>query len=386
MRETNHGSARGEAERLVATILAVASQTARAAGREHRGSGFGALGDAVLGAVGQAAATSWAGRARPTPPPAGTTPPRAGADSPPAGPDPRSSDSHFAGTDPRPAGTPSRGTGTDPGGWATGSPECCACPVCRVITVLRDPSPEVAERLATGAGDFAAGVASLLRSLSDASGAAGGRPHTDPPAGRDDLRAAAETVWRAATRAPGGAAGTTPHPTGAAAPGDPMDPADAARPGHPAAPVDPSAAAGPSAPSATSAPSAPRGPSARPPAGADVWAAATAGAGASPPAMAGTASRTPGAPPMAKKAVRRAAPAGPEAPAGPGASPGPGALAAPAPPAAPGASGVPAGPKASAGKKAARRKAAGPKVAPRDNEARDADNVAEHGSGAGSDA
>ena len=49
--------------------------------------------------------------------------------------------------------------------FATGRPECCVCPVCRAIAALRDPSPELAERLATGAGDLAAGVASLLRAF-----------------------------------------------------------------------------------------------------------------------------------------------------------------------------------------------------------------------------
>jgi hypothetical protein len=56
------------------------------------------------------------------------------------------------------------------GSWANGSPECCLCPVCRVIATMRDPSAEVAERLATGAGDLANGVASMLRALSRATG------------------------------------------------------------------------------------------------------------------------------------------------------------------------------------------------------------------------
>ncbi len=43
--------------------------------------------------------------------------------------------------------------------------ESCDCPVCRAIVALRDPDPEVAERLATGAGELAAGVAGLLRQL-----------------------------------------------------------------------------------------------------------------------------------------------------------------------------------------------------------------------------
>jgi hypothetical protein len=51
-------------------------------------------------------------------------------------------------------------------GFATGSPECCVCPVCRVISAMRDPSPDLAERLASGAGDLASVVAGLLRSLS----------------------------------------------------------------------------------------------------------------------------------------------------------------------------------------------------------------------------
>jgi hypothetical protein len=73
------------------------------------------------------------------------------------------------------------------GPMATGDAECCVCPVCRVISAMRDPSPEFAERVATGAGDFAAGVASLLRSLS---------APTPPPTPQDE----GEDVWRAATR------------------------------------------------------------------------------------------------------------------------------------------------------------------------------------------
>ena len=57
---------------------------------------------------------------------------------------------------------------------ATGGAECCICPVCRVIAAMREPSPELAERLATGAGDLAAGVTSLLRAFA--------RPGTDSDA------------------------------------------------------------------------------------------------------------------------------------------------------------------------------------------------------------
>ncbi|MDI1466357.1 hypothetical protein QEZ54_35805 [Catellatospora sp. KI3] len=53
---------------------------------------------------------------------------------------------------------------------ATGSAECCICPLCKVIAAVRDPDPEFVERVATGAGDLAAGLASFLRSVSAAGG------------------------------------------------------------------------------------------------------------------------------------------------------------------------------------------------------------------------
>ena len=102
-------------------------------------------------------------------------------------------------------------------GFATGSAECCVCPVCRVISAMRDPSPDLAERLATGAGDLAAGVAGLLRSLSRGPG---GRSEPEPRSEGDEFwdglrrRAAGgrrgsagrrrrdADPWRSATRAP----------------------------------------------------------------------------------------------------------------------------------------------------------------------------------------
>ncbi|MEU8210973.1 hypothetical protein AB0B85_17465 [Micromonospora sp. NPDC049044] len=119
---TDPGSAREEAERLVATLLA----GARLASAGSAGGAFGSLGGVLAGVLG-----------------------------------------HSDDADGR------RGTG---GTFATGSPECCVCPVCRGISALRDPSPEFAERLATGAGDLAAGVASLLRAFSPVSA-----PPTSPP-------------------------------------------------------------------------------------------------------------------------------------------------------------------------------------------------------------
>ncbi|MET8067335.1 hypothetical protein ABZS65_27280, partial [Micromonospora sp. NPDC005313] len=117
MGTTDPGSAREEAERLVATLLAGAKLAAAAPGS----GAWGPLGGILSGVLGH-------------------TPTGAGS-----------------------AAEPSGSTG-----FATGSPECCVCPVCRGIAALRDPSPEFAERLATGAGDLAAGVASVLRAFTPA--------------------------------------------------------------------------------------------------------------------------------------------------------------------------------------------------------------------------
>jgi hypothetical protein len=153
---TDPGSAREEAERLVATLLA----TARLA-TSGRGAGpWGPLGGILAGVLGHSAG---------------------------AGPSTTAGQPHAAGA----------------GGFATGTPECCICPVCRGIAALRDPSPEFAERLATGAGDLAAGVASLMRAFAPA-------PPPEPAAGEADAAGPAtgtagngpggDDVWREATR------------------------------------------------------------------------------------------------------------------------------------------------------------------------------------------
>ncbi|BAL86661.1 hypothetical protein AMIS_14410 [Actinoplanes missouriensis 431] len=83
-------------------------------------------------------------------------------------------------------------------GWATGSAECCVCPICRAITALRDPSPETAERLATSAGEIATGVAGLMRAFSSLTEQ---RPKP-PPAQRSSERPAnPDSVWASATHA-----------------------------------------------------------------------------------------------------------------------------------------------------------------------------------------
>ncbi|MFC5922503.1 hypothetical protein [Micromonospora vulcania] len=164
---TDPGSAREEAERLVATLLA----GARLASAGSTGGAWGPLGGMLAGVLGHSA---------------------------------------------DPGGRPGAG-----GGFATGTAECCICPVCRGIAALRDPSPEFAERLATGAGDLAAGVASLLRAFApvespQASPPEPAAPPRPAPASAADPSTDAETldptpadrpvgtdddhVWREATR------------------------------------------------------------------------------------------------------------------------------------------------------------------------------------------
>jgi hypothetical protein len=181
------GTAREEAERLVATVLAMAAQSGLGGApgdRDHEddtlsgtarrlGEGLSAVGDTVAGFVGHLTGASGGG----------------------------------SGADSWTVGTRTIG-GRAMVGWATGSAECCVCPLCRVIASLRDPSPETAERLATGAGDIATGVASLLRAFSAMTSntrprkpASPGRPAPDP-----------DTAWSAATRTPPPAATRTPPP------------------------------------------------------------------------------------------------------------------------------------------------------------------------------
>ncbi|SCL16299.1 hypothetical protein GA0070616_0985 [Micromonospora nigra] len=144
MGTTEPGSAREEAERLVATVLATARIAAAAPGAGQ----WGPLGGIVSGVLGHNA--------------------RSGA-----------SDA---------------GSST---GFTTGAAEWAVCPVCRGIAALRDPSPEFAERLATGAGDLAAGLASFLRAFAPAD-----TPSASPPESADGATPAADAdhVWREATR------------------------------------------------------------------------------------------------------------------------------------------------------------------------------------------
>jgi hypothetical protein len=154
-------SARQEAERLVATVLAMAAQSGLGGAGRGRDEGvpgtsaLNALGNTVAGMVGQLTGTSGGHRS---------------------------------------AG------GSAKEGWATGSAECCVCPICKAIAAMRDPSPQTAARLASGAGDFATGVASLMRAFSALSG---DRSRTSRPARPAPPPPDPDTAWSAATHSPG---------------------------------------------------------------------------------------------------------------------------------------------------------------------------------------
>ncbi|MFI1193869.1 hypothetical protein ACH4T9_11515 [Micromonospora sp. NPDC020750] len=155
---TEPGSAREEAERLVATALAAARLAGARAGAGSGAGPWGPVGGILSSVLG-----------------------------------------HSAGG--RTAGGPAE---AGRGGFATGAAECCICPVCRGIAALRDPSPEFAERLATGAGDLAAGVASLLRAFASAGDPAHGPQEpgdaAPPPPRAGARQESGDHVWREATR------------------------------------------------------------------------------------------------------------------------------------------------------------------------------------------
>ncbi|RSM60188.1 hypothetical protein DMB66_25270 [Actinoplanes sp. ATCC 53533] len=245
------GTARQEAERLVATVLAMASQAGLGdAPKDRESAGSPGLTDMISGLVGQ-----FLGGASDNPPPA--TPRqhrdsadhtdgeygaggqgRAAEDSGHHGADRQSTDPRGSGArqdagqhgggqrstekgSTEKDGAAGRGHGRQQGagqqlwdvlggfgGWSTGSAECCVCPICRAIAGVRDPSPEQAERLATGAGEFASGVASLLRAFSVVAGTTGGSNRRKPPARPTTTP---DQAWSAATRRTTPADSTPPH-------------------------------------------------------------------------------------------------------------------------------------------------------------------------------
>jgi len=101
---------------------------------------------------------------------------------------------------------------------ANGSEECCRCPVCRVISAVRDPDPGVTEKLTTGVGALAEGAARIARGVADAMGAVW-PPRPEPAAPSADRPASGRPAevddpWAAATAA--AAAEPAPQPPEAA--------------------------------------------------------------------------------------------------------------------------------------------------------------------------
>lgn len=162
---------------------------------------------------------------------------------------------------------------------STGSAECCVCPLCKVIAAVRDPDPQMVERLATGAGDLAAAVASFLR-------------HVAAPSSTKD-------TWHTATRdsSPATATGlSTTDATSAAATGWPDETSGATTAGRTKA--GPASAAGDARAVAAS-----RGSGVRP--GASSLGAGTAAAAAS---TGGGAAPAPKKPVVKKALAKKAAP------------------------------------------------------------------------------
>jgi hypothetical protein len=138
---------------------------------------------------------------------------------------------------------------------ATGSEPCCVCPLCRAVSVLRDPDPELVERLASGAGDLAEGVSAALRAAGDllrpAAPAAGpeaadrAAPDGADPDPTERAAPARDVVApEAADRAAPGPDVATPEPADPASPapdvaGEPADPAPSAPVATGPEPADP---------------------------------------------------------------------------------------------------------------------------------------------------
>lgn len=105
--------------------------------------------------------------------------------------------------------------GGGPGHVATGSPECCVCPLCRGIAAVRDPDPRLALKLAGSAADLASTVVDALRVVGDAvsrppaprSAGPGATATADRPRTAPDP----DVTWRMATATkPDPAAGNDP--------------------------------------------------------------------------------------------------------------------------------------------------------------------------------
>jgi hypothetical protein len=99
--------------------------------------------------------------------------------------------------------------GAGPGHVATGTPECCVCPVCKAIAALRDPDPRLAVKLAQGAADLATGLTEVLRTVggivsrppAPRTGDGGTPADGAAPAGRARTAPDPDVTWRMATAA-----------------------------------------------------------------------------------------------------------------------------------------------------------------------------------------
>jgi hypothetical protein len=176
------GTARDEAERLIAAALAAASfasrQAARRSRERERGRRDDSLGDDLAGLAGAATRLvgDWFG---------------AGRDRDRRHRNDRYDDQYDGygrRHDTRDADRDRAGNGDRRSApahhIANGSEACCSCPVCRAIDFAREPSPEFVERVATGASDLASGVTSMLRAFGDVTGVGRG-PRQRP--GRADV-------------------------------------------------------------------------------------------------------------------------------------------------------------------------------------------------------
>src|SRR5437763_13755865 len=199
---------RDEAERLVSAALAAASYALRGVGKD---SPLAGLAERFLGGERPEPTGPEPGGPEPAEPTGSQSAGRTGSQS--AGP---------AGG----GGARRRGSGIP--GWkhvegflggrriATGTPDCCVCPVCRGIAAVRDPGPEFAFRVASGANDIASGIASILRAFQGAAP----RPRPEPPRPRDP-----GPTWRAATdHPPAPADGDDPWHAATTAPVPPDEP------------------------------------------------------------------------------------------------------------------------------------------------------------------
>jgi hypothetical protein len=98
----------------------------------------------------------------------------------------------------------------------------CRCPLCRAAAAVREPDPQLSERLADAVGTVADGVAGLLRAWSDG---AAGQHRTGPHAPDGESSAGGSSGGGSFARGSSGGAAAAAGPGGgaAAAAGEPAD-------------------------------------------------------------------------------------------------------------------------------------------------------------------